>query len=95
MMDLVFVVHRAGNDTHVMAARKEEEIKKLRNAFGIAEDHAEGEAHKRPLDPENEWQNHSFWVLKMSGTAWSYELRPYVPILRRAFPLSGSLRLMS
>lgn len=45
-MKCVLVVHSGGNDTHVMAARKEEEIKKLRNAFGIAEDHAEGEAHK-------------------------------------------------
>lgn len=33
---------READDTHVMAARKEEEAAKFRRAFGIADDHVEG-----------------------------------------------------
>jgi len=53
-------------DTHEVAARKEEEVARLRRAFGISDDHREGET----WDPEARARRQAERVAKRKVNSW-------------------------
>lgn len=57
-------------DTHEVAARKEEEVERLRRAFGIAEDHREGET----WDPDARARRQAERVIKRKVRSGDHSL---------------------